>query len=111
MNNKKRSNLKVVTKSETAAKNAPKGQLVNTPSRTAEQMSKANSPLSSLTEAIGTQVFSSEEQALEVLVSQVVSRFEEDPEEQVEMREFLNVILETDPELRNEILSGVTIRR
>lgn len=104
---KKRSNLKVLNVTEPARK----GQLVNSPSRSADQSVGSESTRSSLAETLGTQVFSSEEQALEVLVSQVVSRFEDDPEEQAEMREFLNTILETDPILRSEILSGATIRR
>ncbi len=105
---KKKSNLKVVTTPEPTAKR----QLVNTPSRTAEQQPAAQESVrSSIAEGLGAQVFSSEEQALEVLVSQVVSRYEDDPEEQAEMKEFLNTILETDPVLRSEILSGATIRR
>ena len=106
---KKRSSLKVVAD---ASEPITKGQLVNSPSRSAEQQGVAAEPTrSALAQTLGTQVFSSEEQALEVLVAQVVSRFEDDPEEQAEMREFLNTILDTDPVLRSEILSGATIRR
>jgi len=106
---KKRSSLKIV---EEVSKPARKGQLVNSPSQSAEQQDGSASPTRSmLAQTLGTQVFSSEEQALEVLVAQVVSRFEDDPEEQAEMREFLNTVLDTDPVLRSEILSGATIRR
>lgn len=106
---KKRSSLKVV---EYVSNPARKGQLVNTLSQSLAQQDVAAEPTrSTLVQTLGTQVFSSEEQALEVLVSQVVSRFEDDPEEQAEMREFLNTILDTDPVLRSEILSGATIRR
>jgi hypothetical protein len=105
--NKKRSNLKILPNPDTVSK----GRLVNAPSRSAEPLEAAQPTQSALAQSFGTQVFSSEEQALEVLVSQVVSRFEDDPEEQAEMREFLNTILETDPVLRSEILAGATIRR
>jgi hypothetical protein len=105
--NGKKSNLKVLTTSESAGKR----QLVNSPSQTAEPVAIGQSTRSALAQSFGAQVFSSEEQALEALVSQVVSRFEDDPEEQAEMREFLNDVLATDPVLRNEILSGATIRR
>jgi hypothetical protein len=106
--NKKRSNLKVVTQPEPRAK----GQLGNSPSRTSEPQPVAQeSARSVIAEGFGKQVFSSEEQALDVLVSQVVSRYEDDPEEQEEMKQFLHTILETDPVLRGEILSGATIRR
>jgi hypothetical protein len=106
--NKKRSNLKIVTESKTKKTR----ELVNAPNRSANKPPVAQESVrSAIAEGFGAQVFSSEEQALEVLVSQVVSRYEDDPEEQAEMREFLYDILETDPALRNEILSGATIRR
>lgn len=104
---KKRSNLKVVTTSAPAAK----GMLVNSPSRTAEQSEVSQSTQNALRQSFGTQIFSSEEQALEVLIAQVVSRYEDDPSEQAEMREFLSTVLDTDPVLRSEILAGATIRR
>jgi len=105
---KKRSNLKVITDSKSTAK----GILVNSRSRTALQQSAAqDSGRSPISEGFAKQVFSSEEQALELLVSQVVSRYEDDPQEQAEMRKFLQSVLETDPVLRSEILSGATIRR
>jgi hypothetical protein len=104
---KRRSNLKVVSTPESKTK----GALVNSPSQTAEPILITQIGRSGVAEAFGKQVFSSEEQALEMLVDQVVERYEDDPEEQDEMRRFLNTVLETDPVLRSEILSGAVIRR
>jgi hypothetical protein len=104
---KRRSNLKVVTAPEKRAQ----GCLVNSPSQTIEPTLITQIGRSGVAENFGRQVFSSEEQALEMLVDQVVERYEDDPEEQDEMRRFLNTVLETDPVLRSEILSGAVIRR
>lgn len=105
--NKKRSSLKVLPESEVEVK----GRLVNSPSRSLEQPAQERSDSSPVSEAFAQQVYGSEQEALELLVKQVVSRYEEDPEEQAEMREFLNTVLETDPALRSEILAGALIRR
>jgi hypothetical protein len=92
-------------------KPAANKQFVNSPSTTAQQSAASYVAPNDLAEGLAKQVFSSEEQVLEVLVSQVVSRYEDDPGEQAEMKEFLHTILETDPDLRSQILSGATIRR
>ncbi len=103
---KKRSNLKLVTES----KPNKKRQLVNSPSRSSgQQPADPESGRSAIAESFGKQAFSSEKQALGFLISQVVSRYEGDPREQDEMRKFLESIVETDPVLRSEILSGTTI--
>jgi hypothetical protein len=54
--------------------------------------------------------FNSPSEALNALVESVVKRFDDDSEEQDEMREFLYALLETDPELADEILAGVEIQ-
>jgi len=72
------------------------------------QKSSFESPAQAL---IGTQVYSSEEQALEVLLESVVGRLADAPESQQEMREFLSMILDTDPVLKEEILQATTIRK
>ena len=59
----------------------------------------------------GTQVYSSEEQAIEVLLENVVGRMADESQDQREMREFLSVILDTDPTLKQEILQATTIRK
>jgi hypothetical protein len=103
---KKRSNLKVATNQESEFK----GRLRNSPSRLLER-SATNTDQMPSSQVLGSQVFSSEEQALEVLLAQVVGRLEEDPTDQADMKAFLSDLLETDPVLREELLSEVAIRR
>jgi hypothetical protein len=55
--------------------------------------------------------FNSPSEALNALVESVVQRFDDDSEEQEEMREFLHAVLESDPELAEEILAGAEIRK
>jgi hypothetical protein len=54
--------------------------------------------------------FNSPSEALNALVESVVKRFDDDSEEQDEMREFLYALLESDPELAEEILAGIEIQ-
>jgi hypothetical protein len=56
------------------------------------------------------QVFSSEEQALEFLLGSVVEKIGDDPTAKAEMADFLTMLLDTDPELKDEVLAGVAIR-
>lgn len=58
-----------------------------------------------------TQVFSSEEQALSFLVDSVTSKLVDSGPEKAQMHEFLSLLLDTDPTLREEILAAVTIRK
>jgi len=56
-------------------------------------------------------VYSSEEQALRVLVESIVAKMGDSPQERIEMAEFLDMVLDTDPELRSQILAQTTIRK
>jgi hypothetical protein len=85
-------------------------RLSNSPSRTLSENQVAQPIQPANCEAQG-QVYSSEEQALEVLVESIVAKLADSPKEQNEMAEFLDMILETDPELRSEILASTTIRK
>lgn len=62
-----------------------------------------------LTEA--SQAFSSEQQALDFLVSSITDKLGSAEGERSQMHEFLNLILETDPSLKEEILQGIAIRK
>jgi hypothetical protein len=98
---KKLGNLKVATSNSKTRR-----RLTNTPSRTlAENQVAANSP-----QPPAGQFYSSEKQALEVLVGGIVGKLADSPKEQLEMAEFLDMVLETDPELKREILAATTIR-
>ena len=102
---KSKTNLKVLEKPGVKHK----GRLTNSPARSAERGAQA-APAQRPESAVQCQVFNSEDQAIEVLLSQVVGRLEDDPAEQADMKAFLAELLETDPVLRDEILSEVTIR-
>ena len=62
-----------------------------------------------LTEA--SQAFSSEEQALDFLVSSITEKLGSAGGERSQMHEFLSLVLETDPSLKEEILQGISIRK
>jgi hypothetical protein len=49
--------------------------------------------------------------ALTFLVENIVDNLGEGGEEQTQMRDFLNLLLDTDPTLRDEILAGVSERK
>ena len=57
------------------------------------------------------QDFTSERQALDFFISNIIQLSGRDPSEQAQMREFLELLLETDTTLREELLSGVTIAK
>ena len=88
-------------------------RFVNTPSRSFEgnQMAQTACGTAENSQELGKQVYSSEEQALEVLVDSVVGKLAGSPKEQREMADFLEMILDTDPALRSEILAHTTVRK
>lgn len=57
------------------------------------------------------QVFQSEEDALAFFFTRLVESHPGDPAEGAQMREFLEVLLETDPQLREDLLSTVSIKK
>jgi len=57
------------------------------------------------------QEFSSEDQAIDFLLGSVVDKLSENPEDRADMADFLGMLLETDPELKEEILANVAIRK
>jgi len=63
-----------------------------------------------MAEEIRRQQFGSENEAFGFLVESIVGKLDDDPEQQAEMKKFLELLLETDPELRDEIKRTVSIR-
>jgi hypothetical protein len=59
----------------------------------------------------GGQVFDSEEGAINFLLESVVRRLGSDTPEGADMHDFLDMVLESDPTLRDELLAGATIRK
>lgn len=55
-------------------------------------------------------VFSDEREAIEFFVAHLIGAVQE-PGEQGQMREFLELLLETDPQLKQDLLAGVTSRK
>ena len=54
------------------------------------------------------QTFSSDEQALSFFIESIADKLGEAGDDRAQMSEFLNLLLESDPVLREEILSGVS---
>lgn len=91
---------------------ATKSSLVNTPSRSATAQVQSGSENAAADASDDQrQCFSTEDQALEFLVGNIVEKLGEGSQERAEMADFLNLLLDTDPHLREEILAGVTIRK
>lgn len=63
------------------------------------------------------QSFSSEEQALSFLLNSVIEKLGDGEKlrgggaESTQLHEFLKLVLETDPDLREQVLSGIAIRK
>jgi hypothetical protein len=103
--------MKKKTALETATQ-APRRTLENSPSRTVRATGIQFSPDVEGPEAPAPrQVFSSEDQALEFLLSGIVDKLGGSAEERSEMADFLGMLLDTDPDLKAEVLAGVAIRR
>lgn len=61
--------------------------------------------------AAASQVYSSEAQALDFLLGSITDKLCEKGDETSQMHEFLSLLIDTDPGLREEILAGITIRK
>ena len=71
-------------------------------------------PLSPFAEQVldeAKQCFISEGQALSFLVENIVDKLGEGSDDRSQMHEFLQVLLESDPLLREEILAGISVRK
>lgn len=77
------------------------------------QRNESPSPVSPVIEELSRlsseRTFTSEEEGLAFLIESVVTKLEGDPTAQGEMRDFLHLLLETDPILREEILVNLKI--
>jgi|688.fasta_scaffold1346496_2 hypothetical protein len=56
-------------------------------------------------------VWTSEEEALGCLISSITEKLGDEGMEGSQMREFLSLILDTDPTLKAEILQGISLRK
>ena len=85
--------------------------LENAPSRDAARAKPKSLAIIQVDEEDARQEFSSEDQAIDFLLGNVVDKLSESPEDRAEMADFLGMLLDTDPALKEEILSNVSIRK
>jgi hypothetical protein len=60
---------------------------------------------------LAKQSFSSEQQALEFFTESIAAKLEQDPAQRADMQQFLRVLLDTDPLLREELLGGLNVKK
>jgi hypothetical protein len=61
--------------------------------------------------SLAKQSFSSEQQALQFFTESIASKVEGDPAQRADMQQFLQLLLETDPILREELLGGLNVKK
>jgi hypothetical protein len=83
----------------------------NVPSRTASRPTPKSLTIIDPDEEMARQEFSSEDQAIDFLLGSVVDKLSDNPEDRADMADFLGMLLDTDPELKEEILANVAIRK
>ncbi|MEY4700213.1 MAG: hypothetical protein RL326_400 [Pseudomonadota bacterium] len=85
--------------------------LENAPSRDATRVKPKSLAIIQADDEDVRQEFSSEDQAIDFLLGSVVDKLSENPEDRAEMADFLGMLLDTDPALKEEILANVSIRK
>lgn len=100
-------NKKSVKVSEERANESTR-TLVNSVSATTEMHTEQNARIG---DPFQGQTFESEDSAINFLLNSVVSRLGIDTPEGADMQDFLDMVLESDPMLREELLAGVSIRK
>ena len=99
-----------LTQNEAAGKPSKRGGRSNN-SRPQAQEVEALSPLAAKVLAGTPASFDNEDEALSSLMSSVLDNLGSNTDERSEMQSFLQTLLDTDPELKKELLEGVTVRR
>jgi hypothetical protein len=102
--------VKRSVKVDSAKKSPTKGNRVATAER-AGRVALEKIENSAVDPALAKQSFSSEKQALEFFTESIVSKLEGNSAKQAEMQQFLQVLLETDPLLKEALLDGVNIKK
>ena len=100
-------NKKAVKVMEEAGKDSAR-ELVNSMSATAGTHSDRDAKVDDLFQG---HTFESEDSAIEFLLSSVVSRLGVGTPEGADMQDFLDMVLQSDPSLREELLAGARIRK
>lgn len=60
---------------------------------------------------LAKQAFSSEQQALQFFTESIASKVEGDQTQRADIQQFLQLLLETDPILREELLDGLNVKK
>jgi hypothetical protein len=100
---------KVALKSSSEAR--PVSSVSASSVRDASAVAETLSPFAERVLDEAKQCFSSEDQALSFLVENIVDKLGEGSDDRSQMHEFLQLLLESDPVLREEILAGVCVRK
>lgn len=100
---KKATNLKVTV---SAPKRSPKSRTVEPSAPVKSQSQFAQGVIDDAQAARG-----SEEEALSFLISNITEKLGEQGMARAQMAEFLSLILDTDPTLKEEILQGISPRK
>jgi hypothetical protein len=82
----------------------------STNARPKSEDAEALSPLAAKVLAEMPSSFANEEEALSSLISSVLDSLGSDSDQRSEMQSFLQTLLDTDPELKKDLLEGVTVR-
>jgi hypothetical protein len=67
--------------------------------------------ISEISEVLSVTGGASEEQVLDSLLSRITDKLGDQGVEKAQMREFLSLILDTDPALKEEILRGIRVSK
>jgi hypothetical protein len=78
---------------------------------TARQEKEVLKTEGALDPSLAKQNFSSEQQAIQFFTESIASKIEEDPAQRADLQEFLQLLLETDPILREELLEGLNVKK
>jgi hypothetical protein len=88
------------------------GAISNSPSTTSREATSQEAVIDQQqADPFTGHVFDSEEGAINFLLESVVGRLGADSPEGRDMHDFLDMVLESDPSLREELLAGATIRK
>lgn len=85
--------------------------LENAPSRGTAGSTPKSLAIIQADEDHARQEFSTEDQAIDFLLGSVVDKLSDNPEDRADMADFLGMLLDTDPQLKEEILANVAIRK
>jgi hypothetical protein len=102
-----------MTNKATKSKVTPAGSKQNTGRRISTPITSADSAVESvaLSDLLSTHTGASEDQVLDTLLMRITDKLGDQGVEKGQMHEFLSLILDTDPALKEEILRGIRVSK